>query len=240
MYKVLGTFSAASLLMLLVAAPSAAQEQSRFGVLASEWDSATVPVASVIVPVGGSGQVNGGFVTGERYGVQVGIRAQERFAGPILPVSRSKQTGVYQASTGFSTGANATWNYDLHIDLRNAQGVAAGKTLGDYTLVLDSDISTSFFGCTFPCDLSSGLPSTIELFQTSQNPKFGNPSFDATVEDFVLLYAYAHPQDVQRAGHHRPDARRRQQSLVSGSVDHVIDAKLVGLVGRVEGEHALA
>lgn len=183
MNKFLATLSAAGLLTLVAAAPSAAQEQSRFGVLASEWDSATVAVPSVIVPVGGSGQVNGGFVTGERYGVQVGLRAQERFAGPILPVSRSKQTGVYQASTGFSTGANATWNYDLHIDLRNAQGVAAGKTLGDYTLVLDSDISTSFFGCTFPCDLSSGLPPTLELFQTSQNPRFGNPSFDATVED---------------------------------------------------------
>lgn len=133
--------------------------------------------------------MNGAFVTGERYGVQVGIRAQERGFGPTLPVTRSKQTGVYQASTGYSTGGpgvnNATWNYDLHIDLRNAQGVAAGKTLGDYTLVLDSDISTSFFGCAFPCDLSvfPFYSSTIELFQTSQNPKFGNLAFDATVED---------------------------------------------------------
>lgn len=185
MNKRLSILSAAGLFALVLAAPSAAQEQSRFGVLASEWDSATVAVPSVIVPVGGSGQVNGGFVTGERYGVQVAIRAQERFAGPILPLSRSKQTGVYQASTGFSTAANATWNYDLHIDLRNAHGVAAGKTLGDYTLVLDSDISTSFFGCAFPCDLSvfAFYSPTIELFQTSQNPRFGNPSFDATAED---------------------------------------------------------
>ena len=125
MNKFLATLSAAGLLTLVVAAPSAAQEQSRFGVLASEWDSATVAVPFVIVPIGGGGQVNGAFVTGERYGVQVGIRAQERFVGPTLPVTRSKQTGVYQASTGFSTGVNATWNYDLHIDLRNAQGVAA-------------------------------------------------------------------------------------------------------------------
>ena len=185
MNKFLATLSAAGLLTLVVAAPSAAQEQSRFGVLASEWDSATVAVPFVIVPIGGGGQVNGAFVTGERYGVQVGIRAQERFVGPTLPVTRSKQTGVYQASTGFSTGVNATWNYDLHIDLRNAQGVAAGKTLGDYTLVLDSDISTSFFGCAFPCDLAVflKLPTTVELFQTSQNPKFGNTGFDALVED---------------------------------------------------------
>lgn len=184
MNKFLATLSAAALLTLLVAAPSAAQEQSRFGVLASEWDSATVAVPFVIFPVGGSGQVNGEFVTGERYGVQVAVRIQERFVGPTLPVARWKQTGVYQATTGYSDALlRATWNYDLHIDLRNAQGVAAEKTLGDYTLVLDSDIGTSFFGCTFPCDLSALLPTTVQLYQTSLNPKFGNAPFDPLAED---------------------------------------------------------
>lgn len=178
------TLSATALAVLVVALPATAQERSRFGVDASEWDSGTLAVPGVIIPVGGSGQVNGGFVTGERYGVQIAIRAQHRFLG-LLPVTRAKQTGVYEASTGGSPLPLATWNYDLHVDLRNAQGVAAGKTLGDYTLVLDSDISPSFFGCAFPCDLSLSpfLPSTVELFQTSQNPRFGNPGFDATQED---------------------------------------------------------
>ena len=185
MNRLYASLSAAALAALIVAAPAAAQEQSRFGVDASEWDSATTVVAGVIIPVGGSGQLNGQFVTGERYGVQVGIRAQERFAGPTLPVTRAKQVGVYQAATGVSDlRGRATWNYDLHIDLRNAQGVAAGKTLGDYTLVLDSDISPAFFGCAFPCDLTAAfLPSTVLLSQTSQNPTFGNPTFDAFLAD---------------------------------------------------------
>lgn len=174
--------STAILAALIGTAPAAAQEQSRFGVDASEWDSATTAVAGVIIPVGGSGQVNGQFVTGERYGAQVAIRTQERFAGPTLPATRSKQTGVYVATSGVSSGA-ATWNYDLHVDLRNAQGVAADKSLGDYTLILDSDISPSFFGCLYPCDLSAALPGTVELLQLSLNPTFGNPNFDPSLAD---------------------------------------------------------
>lgn len=177
--------AAAALAGLIATAPAAAQEQSRFGVDASEWDSGTVAVPGEIIPVGGSGQVNGQFVTGERYGVQVAIRAQERFVGPTLSATRAKQTAVYIAASGVGDGlGRATWNYDLHVDLRNAQGVAAGKTLGDYSLVLDSDIP-SFYGCAFPCDLGSflALPDTVQLFQTSQNPKFGNPGFDATAAE---------------------------------------------------------
>jgi hypothetical protein len=184
MNKFYTRLSATALAALVVAAPAAAQERSRFGVDASEWDSGTIAVPGVIIPVGGGGQVNGGFVTGERYGVQIGIRAQLRYLG-LLPMTREKQTGVYQASAGVSDGlGRATWNYDLHIDLRSAQGVAAGRTLGDYTLVLNSDIGPSIFGCLFPCDLADlGLPATVELFQTSQNPKFGNLPFNANAVD---------------------------------------------------------
>ena len=182
MHRLYTALSTAALAALMVSAPATAQEQSRFGVDASEWDSATVPVTAVIIPVGGSGQVNGQFVTGERYGVQVGIRAQERFTGPLL-ATRAKQTGVYGATSGYGVPPLATWNYDLHIDLRNAQGVAAGKTLGDYTLVLDSDIGPAFFGCPFPCDFGVGLPPTVKLFQTSLNPYFGNATFNALSVD---------------------------------------------------------
>ena len=142
-------------------------------------------VPGVIAPIGGSGQVNGNFVTGKRYGVEIAIRASQRFLG-LLDVTRNKNAGVYAAETGVSDGlGRATWNYDLHVDLRSAQGVAAGKTLGDYTLVLDSDISASFFGCLYPCDLGAFIPASsgIVLLQTSQNPKFGNPPFDSTAED---------------------------------------------------------
>lgn len=168
---------------LLLSHPAAAQEQSRFGVDASEWSSDTVAVTGVIAPVGGSGQVNGSFVTGERYGVQIAVRAQERFTG-TLPVTRSKHTGVYQAAAGYSTAPAATWNYDLHVDLRNAEGVAAGRTLGDYALVLDSDIGPEFFGCPYPCELTlaPGM-SGLVLWQVSLNPVFGNAVFDATAED---------------------------------------------------------
>ena len=184
MHRLNTTLSIAALVGLMVAAPARAQEQSRFGVDASEWDSTTVPVANVIIPVGGSGQVNGQFVTGERYGVQVGIRAQERFAGPTMPVTRAKQVGVYQAATGVSDGSGrARWNYDLHVDLRNAQGVAADKTLGDYSLVIDSDIGPTFFGCPFPCEFGVSQPSTLKVYQTSLNPKFGNLTFNAMTPD---------------------------------------------------------
>jgi hypothetical protein len=174
---------AMSIALVAVAVPAAAQEQSRFGVLATEWDSGTVAVPGVVAPIGGAGQVNGEFVTGERYGVQIGIRAQDRFVG-TLPVTRSKHTGIYSAAAGYSTAPQATWNYDLHVDLRYAQGVAAGKTLGDYTLVLDSDISPAYFGCAFPCELTT-FPGTsgLVLLQGSQNPSFGNPLFDALAED---------------------------------------------------------
>lgn len=190
MSKVYAIVSATTLAALLVATPSAAQEQSRFGVDASEWSSATVPIAGVVIPVGGSGQVNGQFVTGERYGVQVGIRAQERFVGPTMPVTRAKQVGVYQATTGVSDGlGRAKWNYDLHVDLRNAQGIAAGKTLGDYSLVLDSDIgltlTTPVSTCAFPCDLSAlfFLPATVEIFQASLNPVFFSTGFNPMAQD---------------------------------------------------------
>src|SRR5687768_18253549 len=112
-----------------------AAEKSRFGANASEWSSTTVPVPGVIIPVGGSGQVNGDFVLGERNGVEIGIRAQRRFLQNVDPLEnhRDGQVGVYAADTGVSDGqGRATWNYDIHVDLRGAKGVAKGTTLGDY------------------------------------------------------------------------------------------------------------
>ncbi len=160
---------------------------TRFGVDASEWSSSTLP-APGIVPIGGAGQLNGNFVTAERNGVQIGVRAVERFAAAPLPFSQDGKTGVYVAETGVSDGlGRATWNYDLHVDLRGATGVAKGKTLADYDLFLVTDYAATVFGFPVPLDIgafatfaNAGNPNVV-LFQTSLNPVFGSTGFNPLV-----------------------------------------------------------
>jgi hypothetical protein len=172
--------------VLCAAAAVASADATRFDTNASEWSSATVPVPGVVVPIGGSGQVNGSFVVAEQHGVQIGLRAQRRFLQNVdpLPTSRdAKKVATYLAPTGTSDGdGRATWNYDFHVDLRGATGPAKGKTLGDYTLSLDTDIGTTLFGQPVPWDLGSGLIPAAVLYQNSLNPKFGNAPFDANAE----------------------------------------------------------
>src|SRR5688572_21310455 len=83
-----------------------AGEKKRFADDVSEWSSSTAP-APDIIPVGGSGQVNGDFVVSERNGVQVAIRASRRFFQNIDPLDslREKNEGIYLADTGTSDGA---------------------------------------------------------------------------------------------------------------------------------------
>ena len=60
--------------------------------------------------------------------------------------------------------------------------MAAGKSLGDYDLTLETDIAAdTLFGQTLPLDLTAGglVPDDTILYQCAQNPKFGNPPFDA-------------------------------------------------------------
>lgn len=165
------------------------------GVAASTWtsDLAQDP-AQGLFPIGGSGQLNGEFSTAERYGIEIGLRAQERFGGPLEATPNlNGKIGIYQAETGFSTGTRATWNYDWHVDLRNARGVAAGTTLADYDLNLETDMFSSLFGSPDPADLTFGFtdpnfvaPNAV-LFQESFNPDFGNSEFDPQVEDTYHL-----------------------------------------------------
>lgn len=145
----------------------------------------------------GSGQIDGEFITAEVQGMVIGLRAQERFVGPI-PVSgeSGNRIGVYQASTGDTGGDNnATWNYDWHVDLSNATGNAEGRTLADYRLVLEQDFTTqSLFGTlgSDPVELplaaegTGGVCSagtfTNTLCQQSWNPGFGNTDFDPHAE----------------------------------------------------------
>jgi hypothetical protein len=169
-------------------------EKTRFGVDVSEWSSDTV-ATSTVLPVGGSGQVNGNFVRADRNGVEIGLRAQRRFSQNIDPLVnfRDKKVAVYLADTGTSDGlGRATWNYDIHVDLRGAFGVAKGKTLDNYTLMLDTDIGATLFDFPVPIDIGVDfmLPPEVVLFQTSLNPKFGNAPFDANAEgtyNFTLI-----------------------------------------------------
>lgn len=175
--------------------PASGPGQVLVGVFASTWTSGS-PTGPGLIPIGGGGQINGEFTIAQRNGIQIGLRAQQRFVGPLMAVPNTTNLigilGTYEATTGFSGNSfpgdatdkeRATWNYDWHVDLRDAFGVARGKTLGDYDLTLETDIAaTTLFGFALPLDLTFGgaVPDDTILFQSSQNPKFGNVPFDAT------------------------------------------------------------
>jgi hypothetical protein len=147
----------------------------------------------------GSGQIDGEFVTAEVQGVVIGLRAQERFVGPLgVTGTNGNRVGVYEAFTG-STGSIednlGTWNYDWHVDLAGATGNAEGKTLSDYRLVLEQNFTEqSLFGVFGhdPVELPMGAePNGVcsadtfnpdSLCEQSWNPGFGNDDFDPTVE----------------------------------------------------------
>jgi hypothetical protein len=182
--------------------PVSGPGKAAVGVDASTWTSDLPQDPDQgLFAIGGSGQLNGEFTTAERYGIQIGLRAQERFAGPLEATpSQNGKMGIYQAETGFSTGTRATWNYDWHVDLRNAQGVAAGTTLDDYDLTLETNMFSSLFGSTVPADLTFGFtdPSFVApnavLFQESFNPDFGNDEFNPQVEDTYRLSLVLTPE----------------------------------------------
>jgi hypothetical protein len=153
----------------------------------------------------GSGQFNGEFVTAEGQGVQLGLRAQERFEGLLdVTPANGDRVGVYEAETGDTGGNNATWNYDFHVDLSDATGRHAGKTLSDYRLVLEQDFTEeNLFGelGSDPVELPmvAGICDTDtfdadDLCQQSWNPGFGNDDFDPDVEDAYTLRLVLTPE----------------------------------------------
>lgn len=163
----------------VVTVPASAAD-TKFGAEVSIWDS-SIPadVLNGVFPIGGSGQVNGDFVVTTENGVQIGIRAQRRFAQNIDPLPNVKQghKGIYIADAGTSDALGAaTWNVDVHLDLRGATGKAADTTLADY----DFQLKTNVDGKMRIIDLSAAAalaPNTV-LFQTSQNPVFFDAAFD--------------------------------------------------------------
>lgn len=158
----------------------------------SEWSSDTAAVPGIILPIGGSGQVNGNFVVAEGATdtgtVQIGIRANRRFS----PVPLTRSGNDYFIEPGESGPGLPLWNYDLHVDLRDS-----GSTLSDYVVSLVTDVPNHGFA-----DLQAVLdgpfgpdPSPepdhggVTLFQTSQNPGFflsGIDPFAPGVYNFTL------------------------------------------------------
>jgi len=148
-------------------------------------------VPGVIIPIGGSGQVNGNFVVVEDSAfpnIQIGIRAIERFSPTPLPNTGSD----YVAQTGESGGSGSglpTWNYDLHIDLRGS-----GLSFDDFvidvaTTVTNHSAADLQAAIEFGSILPAGSLNAVELFQSSTNPGFfasGINPFDPTSYPFSL------------------------------------------------------
>jgi len=144
----------------------------------SVWDS-TVPVDPFagIFPIGGAGQIAGNFAvdtnTKKDTAIQVGLRAQERFVGPIEPIG-----DIYFAATGESTPGRATWNFDWSLDfgtsfLETQLGKdLTAQNLEDFDVVLEI---TDSDGNQFLLDFGA-FPNPvgpIVLSQSSQNVGFG-------------------------------------------------------------------
>ena len=164
------------------ATPSSGPGDVRINVNSSTWVS-NYPTGPGLLPVDGAGQVNGGFSTAERNGIQLALRAQQRGVGPVTPVpSDNEKVGIYNVSTGAdpnSLGNRAWWNFDWSVDLRNARGVYAGKTMGDYTLTLTSNMWGNM--SINPSAFKPYSANTI-LYQESANPGYV-PGFNMNNEN---------------------------------------------------------
>jgi hypothetical protein len=168
------------------ATPQSGPGNVQVGANASVWDSTVAAnPATGIYPIGGSGQVNGEFTTAERNGIQIGLRAQDRFAGTIDAIpSENGKVGTYGSTVSGSTVNDAArWNFDWHVDLRNAKGVAKNKSLSDFDIRLETNAFNSFFANPEPVDLTFGgvVPGNAVLYQSSQNASFGNNDFNPSV-----------------------------------------------------------
>lgn len=178
-----------SLSLALIAAPAltVVGAVTTFDANASEWSSLTAPVLGVVIPIGGTGQVNGNFVIVDdpAVGSQIGLRAIERFS----PTPLVNTAGDYIADAGESTPGVSTWNYDIHIDLRGT-----GLSFDDYTISFLSNVSNhSAIDLQTALEFGGALPpgslGAVELFQVSTNPTFfasGVDPFAAGVYTFDL------------------------------------------------------
>ena len=146
----------------------------------SVWDS-TVPADPFagIFPVGGSGQIAGNFAVDTKAkkdtAIQVGLRAQERLLGPIVPIG-----DIYIAPTGLSGGLRA-WNFDFSVDSGTTfLETQLGKdlttlNLEDFTVILEiKDAEKNKFTLDFDLGGANANPvGPIILIQQSWNIAFG-------------------------------------------------------------------
>jgi len=163
--KTIGVFA----LMAIGQSASAASSTS-YDANASEWSSATPAIPFFQIPIGGSGQVNGNFVivSDTLSGIEIGLRANQRFS----PIPLPNTLGNYFAQPGESGPGLTTWNYDIHIDLRRS-----AFFFEDYDIVFTTDVPNH----SAP-DLQAALESAgpvspgtlgpVKLFQASLNPGF--------------------------------------------------------------------
>lgn len=178
---------------------------------------AAVSPASEHFFIGGDGIGNGGFTmqTDTAAGVQLGLRAADRFLNDFLP---NDGAGTYFATPGASPvgpsdppgSVRASWNYYMHVDLGAdlaplvasgdvvAPGPLTGTSVVD-SVLLDVDFDPSKVGTAFTTidayaqAIALGGATAPLLIQDTQNLAFdfwgllGAPAFDVDAEGFYTI-----------------------------------------------------
>jgi hypothetical protein len=154
------------------------------GVPVSVWES-TPPYspAPTEYPVGGSGQINGEFIVDVNSidsdtEIQIGLRAQERFAGPTL----TRVGNVFYSPAQLTPPGPELWNFDWHLDFGtpNLGGSLVPENMRDYNVVLNIDTDPTAGVSFIPLDLNAAadlfrgttIADPISLYQESYNIGF--------------------------------------------------------------------
>ena len=180
-------------MFVVVLTPQIASAQKELNSDVSVWDSSVpIDVSAGIFPIGGSGQIAGNFAvdtfTKKDTAIQVALRAQERFVGPIEPIGN-----VYFVPVGESPPGFPLWNFDWSLDFGTEfLETQLGKDLTslnmeDFTVILEiEDLEGNIFTLDFG-DFSN-LIGPIVLSQSSQNIGFGfiTIPIDSKAYDIIL------------------------------------------------------
>lgn len=159
----------------------------------------------------GSGQTNGHFV-GVRDsafsggGIELGLRAQQRFVGPYTPTLVNSNWGVlpmYTTTTGTSGPNRATWNYDFSINYAGGTGnldnvtLRADRVSGNLTELNDfSGAGAGFLSLPFDDDTTPGADPVQNSFNGGFGFLSGGYNFSATGLYLITLSATENGQTV--------------------------------------------